>query len=55
MYKAQFKSKSPYESWSGIGVYGNETSAIAAALAKKNKGALMVRVVDKKNRVIYSN
>lgn len=54
-YKAQFKAKSPYESWTGIGVYGNESSAIAAALQKKNKGALMVRVVDKKNRVIYSN
>lgn len=55
MYKAQFKSKTPYESWSPIGVYGSESQAIAAALMKKSKGAIMVRVVDKKNRVVYSS
>jgi len=55
MYKAQFKSKSPYESWSSLGVYGTESAAIAAATQKKLKGALLVRVVDKKNRTIYSS
>lgn len=55
MYKAQFKSKSPYESWTTIGTYGTEGPAITAAMAKKNKGAIMVRVLDKKGSVIYSN
>lgn len=55
MYKAQFKSKSPYESWTTIGSFGNEQSAIAAALNRKQKGALLVRVVDKKGAVVYSN
>jgi hypothetical protein len=54
MYKAQFKSKSPYESWTTIGTYGTEASAISAALSKKNKGALLVRVVDKNNSIVYS-
>jgi hypothetical protein len=55
MYKAQFKSKSPYESWTTIGTYGTEAPAISAAMARKNRGALMVRVVDKNGAVIYSN
>lgn len=55
MFKAQFKKKSPYESWTTIGHYGNEQSAISAALSYKNKGALLVRVIDKNNSVIYSN
>jgi hypothetical protein len=55
MYKTQFKPKSPYESWQTMGNYGTEQAAIAAALAKKNKGALLVRVLDKKGSVIYSS
>lgn len=55
MFKAQFKSKSPYESWTTIGTYGSEAPAISAAMARKKKGALLVRVVDKNNSVIYSN
>jgi hypothetical protein len=54
-FKAQFKSKSPYESWNAIGVYGTEAQAISAALLKKAKGAILVRVVDKKNRVVFSS
>lgn len=54
MYKAQFKSKSPFESWSTIGTYGTEAQAVSAAMQKKKKGALMVRVLDKKSSVIYS-
>jgi hypothetical protein len=54
MFKAQFKNKSPFESWSTLGTYGNEESAISSALAKKNRGALLVRVIDKQGRVIYS-
>jgi len=54
MYKAQFKTKSPYESWTTLGHYGTEAPAIAAALSKKNSGAIMVRVVDKKGGVVYS-
>ena len=40
MYKAQYKSKTPYETWSTMGVYGTESAAIAAALNKKTRGAL---------------
>lgn len=55
MYKVQYKAKSPYESWTTVGSYGSENAAISAALAKKNAGALLVRVTDKKGGVIYSN
>lgn len=55
MYKAQFKSKSPYESWTTIGTFGTEAQAISAALQKKQRGAVMVRVVDKNNSVVYSS
>jgi hypothetical protein len=55
MYKAQFKSKSPYETWTTLGTYGNEAAAISAALSKKNRGALLVRVVDKKGSVVYTS
>ena len=55
MYKAQFKRTNPYESWTTIGSYGNEQSAISAALQYKNKGMLLVRVTDKKGAVIYSS
>lgn len=54
MYRAQFKSKSPYESWITIGTYGTEATAISSAMQKKKKGALMVRVIDKTNSVVYS-
>lgn len=55
MFKAQFKSKSPYESWTTIGTYGSEAPAVSAAMARKRKGAVMVRVLDKNGAVIYSN
>jgi hypothetical protein len=55
MYKVQYKAKSPYESWTTVGSYGSENAAISAALAKKNAGALLVRVTDKKGGVVYSN
>ena len=54
MYKAQFKTKSPYESWTTLGTFGTEAPAISAALTKKNQGALLVRVVDKNGSVVYS-
>jgi hypothetical protein len=53
--KAQFKKKSPFESWSTIGTYGSEQQAISAALNKKTSGgAVLVRVVDKKGNTIYT-
>jgi hypothetical protein len=55
MYKAQFKSKSPFESWTSIGTFGTEAAAISAALQKKQKGAILVRVVDNKGAVVYSS
>ena len=55
MYKAQFKNRSPYESWTTIGTYGSEAPAVSAAMARKNRGAIMVRVLDKSGAVIYSN
>ncbi len=54
MYKAQFKRSNPYESWTTIGHYGSEASAISAALNYKNKGMLMVRVTDKSGSVVYT-
>ena len=54
MYKAQFKRHNPFESWTTIGHYGNEASAISAAMMYKNKGMIMVRVTDKKGAVIYT-
>lgn len=54
MFKAQFKTRSPYESWTTLGHYGTEAPAISAALFKKNAGAIMVRVVDKSGSVVYS-
>jgi hypothetical protein len=54
MYRAQFKSRSPYESWQTIGSYGTESQAIVSALAKKRAGALLVRVIDKKGSVVYT-
>lgn len=55
MYKAQFKSKSPYESWTTLGTFGTEAAAISSALQKKKSGAILVRVVDKNNSVVYSS
>lgn len=55
MYKAQYKARSPYESWTTIGSYGSENAAIAAALAKKNSGAVLVRVTDKTGGIVYSS
>jgi hypothetical protein len=54
MYKAYFKRHSPYESWTTIGHYGTEQQAISAAIQKKNQGAIMVRVTDKKGGVVYT-
>jgi hypothetical protein len=54
MYKAQFKRSNPYESWTTIGHYGSEQSAIAAALSYKNKGMLLVRVTDKIGGIVYT-
>lgn len=54
MYRAQFKAKSPYESWQTLGSYGTEQAAISAALSRKNKGALLVRVLDKSGSVVYT-
>ena len=55
MYKAQFKARSPFESWTNIGQYSSENAAISAAITKKNGGALLVRVTDKNGSVVYSS
>lgn len=54
MYKAQFKTKSPFEAWITLGSYGTESAAIAAALGKKASGAILVRVTDKKGGIVYT-
>jgi hypothetical protein len=54
MFKAQFKRHSPYESWTTYGTYATEAQAVSAALSKKNAGAMLVRVVDKKGSTVYS-
>jgi hypothetical protein len=53
-YKAQYKMRSPFDSWKNASSFSNESAAIAEALRKKRKGALLVRVVDSKGRTIYS-
>lgn len=53
MFKAQYKSSSPYESWNTLGIYNSEANAIASAMQKKKRGALMVRVVDKRSAVVF--
>ena len=45
VYKAQYKAKNAYESWTNIGTYSSESEALNVAMKKKNSGALMVRVV----------
>lgn len=55
MYKAQYKTKNPFESWKVIGSYPTEDQAMAAALMKKRKGALLVRVIDKKGSTVYTS
>ena len=53
MFKAQYKTRSPYESWTTLGMYGTESTAISSAMQKKQRGALLVRVVDKRGAVVY--
>jgi hypothetical protein len=55
MFKAQFKTNSPYEKWTTLGSYGTENQAISAALQKKNKGAILVRVIDKNGGTVFSS
>ena len=55
MYKAQYKTRSPYESWTTSGSYSGESEAINNAQRKKSAGALIVRVVKADGSVIFSN
>jgi hypothetical protein len=54
MYKVFFKKNNPVEQWTSFGSYSQETQAITAAIRKKQAGALMVRVTDKKGAVVFS-
>jgi hypothetical protein len=53
MFKAQYKTRSPYETWNTLGIYNSEGNAISSAMHKKKRGALMVRVLDKRGAVVY--
>jgi hypothetical protein len=53
MFTAQYKTRSPYETWNTLGIYNSEANAISSAIHKKKRGALMVRVIDKRGAVIY--
>ena len=53
MFKAQYKTRSPYETWNTLGNYNSEANAISSAMHKKKRGALMVRVVDKRGAIVY--
>lgn len=53
MFKVQYKSRSPYESWNILGNYSSEANAIASAMQKKKRGALLIRVVDKRGAVVF--
>ena len=54
MYKVQYKRNTPFQSWVAAGSYNSESAAISAALQWKNKGVLLVRVVDKKGAIVYT-
>lgn len=54
-YKAQYKMRSPFDSWKNASSFGKESSAIAEALRKKRAGAIMVRVVDSQGKIVYSS
>jgi len=54
MFKAQYKKHSPYSAFITIGSYGTEAQAISAVLSKKNAGAIIVRVIDKKGSIVYT-
>jgi hypothetical protein len=53
MFKAQYKTRNPYETWNILGMYNSAGNAISSAMLKKKHGALMVRVIDKHGAVIY--
>lgn len=55
MFRVQFKSKSPVESWTTHGTYGTESEATINATKKKASGALMVRILNKLQHVIFVN
>lgn len=55
MFKTQYKSRNAYESWTTVGSYGREVEAISSALHKKLKGAAMVRVINSRGVMVYSN
>lgn len=55
MFKAQYKNRSPFETWKTAGSYGTEAQAITVSLRKKTQGAILVRVIDRKGSVVYSN
>ena len=54
MYKTQFKKNTPFEAWSTAGTYAGESQAISSAMRKKQAGAIVVRVIDQNNAVVYS-
>lgn len=55
MFKVQYKARSPYDSWITVGSYSTESQAISAALGRKNRGALLVRVINKKKEVVFTS
>jgi hypothetical protein len=55
MYKSQYKSRSPVTPWMTLGTYATEADAIASALSKKKRGALIVRVLAKNGDLVYVN
>ena len=55
MFKSQYKSRSPITPWMTLGIYATEVDAISSAVAKKNRGALIVRVLAKNGSLVYVN
>ncbi len=53
VFIVQFKSKNPFESWTTLGRYSAEGEATINAARKKAAGALMVRVLNKSQHVIF--
>ena len=54
MFKVQFKVANPGNAWAGYGSFGNQSTALQAAVRISSK-YFMVRVVDDKGSLVWSN
>jgi hypothetical protein len=53
MYKVQYKQNNVLEGWTTMGIYGTEQEAIANASKKKRLGAVITRIIDQDNKIVF--